>query len=102
MEKNEIVNLVASIGLMVFIGAIALIMVISSKIIDIRELVRKDTKKYLEKHQEWLFEQLYSMAPGKVLKPDEGEPKEASKPAVVYNPSKDPMREFNGTMNDWD
>lgn len=68
---------------------------------EIRAL-RKVLKRDLSQHQEWLFDQLYSMAPGKVLKPDEIEPEEVSKPAVVIHPSRDPMNEFNGKKNDWD
>ena len=51
--------------------------------------------------QEWLFKQLYTMAPGKVLRPDEVEEDSHSEPAKVYNPSKDPMGEFQGKKNDW-
>lgn len=55
----------------------------------------------LEKHQKWLFEQLYSVSPGKVLAPDELEPEEVSAPATVYSPTEDPMSEFNGMRDDF-
>lgn len=57
--------------------------------------------KVFQLHQDWLFNQLYTMAPGKVLKPDEIEEEVENMPAVVINPNKDPMNEFNGKMNDW-
>lgn len=63
--------------------------------------LRKLLKRDLEKHQEWLFNQLYAMAPGKVLMPEEIEPEEKSLPAVVTHPSRDPMNEFNGKKSDW-
>jgi hypothetical protein len=68
---------------------------------EIRAL-RKLMKHDLKKHQEWLFKQLYTMAPGKVLRPDEEAPytKESEK-AVVINPNRDPMSEFNGLRDDF-
>lgn len=57
--------------------------------------------KTLQMHQNWLFNQLYTMAPGKVLRPDEEEDKEESAPAKVIHTSRDPMNEFNGKKSDW-
>ena len=54
-----------------------------------------------EIHQEWLFNQLYTMAPGKILRPDEVEEDSHSESAKVYNPNTDPMSEFRGLKNDW-
>jgi hypothetical protein len=65
------------------------------------EDARDEIKKALVSNQEWLFHQLYALAPGKVMKPDEVAPEEKSKPAMIYNPNKDPMREFTGKMDDW-
>jgi hypothetical protein len=65
------------------------------------EDARDDVKEALARNQEWLFHQLYALAPGKVMKPDEVAPEEKSKPAKIYNPNKDPMREFTGKMDDW-
>lgn len=63
--------------------------------------VKKQTRADLQKHQEWLFEQLYSMSPGKVLKPDEIAEEVENKPAIVINKNRDPMNEFNGSKDDW-
>lgn len=63
--------------------------------------MRKLLKKDMQNHQDWLFNQLYTIAPGKVLRPDEIEPKEESKKAVVINRNRDPMREFDGGLDDW-
>lgn len=52
-------------------------------------------------HQEWLFNQLYNMAPGKVLKPDEIMEETETKPATVFSPTEDPMAEFTGERDDW-
>lgn len=65
---------------------------------------QKARKEYIEnlaKLQDWLFNQLYTIAPGKVLRPDEIEPKEESKKAVVINRNRDPMNEFTGKKDDW-
>jgi hypothetical protein len=102
LEKSEIIYLVAVIGLMQLIGGIALAWYLGDKIFDARIMLIHNQNKRFKKHQEWLFEQLYSIAPGKVLKPDEVEPVDQSKPATVTHPSRDPMNEFNGTMEDWD
>ncbi|MGE3608017.1 MAG: hypothetical protein AB7I27_00415 [Bacteriovoracaceae bacterium] len=63
--------------------------------------LKKWIKKQRYQHENWLFNQLYSMSPGKVLKPDETEEKVTNQPAKVVNPNKDPMNEFNGTKSDW-
>jgi hypothetical protein len=60
-----------------------------------------DVKREIRAHQDWLFEQLYSMAPGKVLKPDEVATEATAKVAYVYSPTKDPMSEFNGMKDDF-
>lgn len=97
MEKTEVINLVVIIGLYVLILGIALAWFIDHKIYMAKHQARMD----LEKHQEWLFDQLYSLAPGKVSKPDELQPTETSRPAVVIHTSRDPMNEFNGKKDDW-
>lgn len=63
--------------------------------------LKKWIKNQRYQHENWLFNQLYSMSPGKVLKPDETEQKVVNQPAKVINPNKDPMNEFNGTKSDW-
>lgn len=55
----------------------------------------------LQRHQEWLFNQLYSLGPGKVLRPDELEEKVVNLPGKVINPNKDPYAEFKGKKDDW-
>ena len=93
MENNwPIVIAVFFVG----ISAIAYLFMMI-QISEAKEQARED----LQKHQEWLFNQLYSLAPGKVVKPEDLAPEEESRPAEVYNPNKDPMREFKGKMNDF-
>lgn len=58
-------------------------------------------KKEMKELQDWLFNQLYSIAPGKVLRPEEKE-SEMPRKAVVIHHSRDPMNEFNGKKDDWD
>lgn len=70
-------------------------------ITELMKQIRNEARKDLQAHQDWLFNQLYTMAPGKVLKPDEVEPEESSEPATVYIPAKDPMLEFKGKKSDW-
>lgn len=97
MGKNEFV-----MYLLVF-TVLQIAIAIWSNIVIVRFILnfRLDMTSKLQAHQDWLFNQLYTMAPGKVLKPDEIEPTEENKPATVYNPSKDPMNEFQGKKNDW-
>lgn len=97
MEKNEIINLVVIMGLMALIGGIGIVWIVSDKVMNARIAIKKD----IRRHQEWLFDQLYSMAPEKVLSPDEEKPEEVSRPAVVVHTSRDPMNEFNGKKDDW-
>lgn len=76
-------------------------------LITIREArqARDEHIKNLRELQAWLFDQLYNMAPGKVLKPNETEGDliifRESKPAVVIHTSRDPMNEFKGKRDDW-
>lgn len=60
-----------------------------------------NVKKALSDHQAWLFDQLYNMAPGKVLKPNETEEESEETPAVVIHTNRDPMNEFKGKKDDW-
>lgn len=91
---------------MIYLGCILLIIAIviflqcHEMIKEIRAL-RKLLKKDMQSHQDWLFHQLYTMAPGKVLRPDEVETKEEGKKAVVINRNRDPMNEFTGKKDDW-
>jgi hypothetical protein len=65
---------------------------------------KRSYREDMREHEMWLFNQLYSMAPGKVLKPDEVDEstdKMKSRAAKVYNPNKDPMNEFNGKKTDY-
>lgn len=59
----------------------------------------KALKSDMQKHQDWLFEQLCRIAPGKVLLPEQEEGEEVG--AVVINPKDNPMNEFNGQKTDW-
>lgn len=64
--------------------------------------LKKHMGQEIDIQNQWLFKQLYAMAPGKVLAPDEVEEKgEVVAKAEVYSPTKDPMSEFNGKKNDW-
>lgn len=63
----------------------------------LRRLLKKD----MQEHQDWLFNQLYNMAPGKVLKPNEAEPESEDVPAVVIHTNRDPYNEFKGKRDDW-
>jgi uncharacterized UBP type Zn finger protein len=63
--------------------------------------LRKLLKRDLETHQNWLFEQLYAIAPGKVLMPEELAPELKSQPAIITSPKIDPMSEFTGDKDDW-
>lgn len=67
---------------------------------EIRTL-RKLGMRDMKAHQDWLFIQLYSMSPGKVLMPNEIEPENTGAPALIINRARDPMNEFNGQKNDW-
>lgn len=60
---------------------------------------RDELQNDLQKHQDWLFEQLCRIAPGKVLLPEQEESAEVG--AVVVNPKDNPMNEFNGKKTDW-
>jgi hypothetical protein len=61
---------------------------------------KKDILQKMEAHQEWLFHSLYSID-SKVKLPEAFEETLENKPAKVYNPTKDPMSEFNGAQDDW-
>lgn len=97
MEKSELIQLLAVIGLFALILGISLAWFIDHKIV----LVKRQARNDLSKHQKWLFDQLYSLAPGKVLEPDEIEEKVLHFPAKIIHPSRDPMNEFNGKKDDW-
>lgn len=93
-----------TIILLVVMAVVAIVV----QIMDYKRSERQ-TKAMLEYHKasrasqdQWLFEQLYSMAPGKVLKPDEPiEESEENVPATVIHTSRDPMNEFKGKKDDW-
>jgi hypothetical protein len=89
------------IGLVLFNILVSLFVVLLAGNIgyDLLAFKKYHTRSLVE-HQQWLFNQLYSMAPGKVLKPDEIE-EVKSQPAKVINPNKDPMNEFNGKKTDY-
>lgn len=95
MEEAVIIGLSGVMAMLVF-----LVFMTYESIKEIRAL-RKLLKRDLQDHQEWLFHQLYSMAPGKVLKPDEKEEKLESRPAKVIHMNRDPMGEFTGKLDDW-
>lgn len=63
--------------------------------------IKADLLSAQKAQNDWLFNQLYSMAPGKVLRPDEVEEKAVSKPAKIIHTSRDPMNEFSGKLDDW-
>jgi hypothetical protein len=97
-ETLAIVGLVISFA--TFIVAAFIFAMCHEAIGEIRAL-RRLLKHDLRMHQDWLFEQLYSMAPGKVLKPDEEPEESADMPAYVYSPTEDAMAEFTGDRDDW-
>jgi hypothetical protein len=99
MSPNEY-RVLLLLAFLILIAVVSLMVVSVEHINELRAL-RKLLKHDLKTHQDWLFHQLYAMAPGKVLKPDELEPEVKPSPAKVYNPNKDPMREFTGKQNDW-
>lgn len=101
MEKTEIIYLVVCMGLFNLITGIALAWFIEHKIMTARKKLVEYHEERFTTHQNWLFNQLYSMAPGKVLLPDEFAPDEEEKPAIVINTNRDPMNEFNGKKDDW-
>lgn len=91
-------------GIIINVALVIFVIVIAFQAHEIiREIrsLRKLLKKDLQHHQDWLFEQLYSMSPGKVLKPDEIAEEVENKPAIVINKNRDPMNEFNGSKDDW-
>lgn len=98
MEKLLIVHNIALALLTILIGVIV---ALSHEMIKEIRTLRKLLKHDIQSQSEWLFNQLYSIAPGKVLRPDEVEEDSASKPAKVINPNKDPMNEFSGKKTDY-
>ena len=99
MQKDNFVLVMIALVFVMFLLALVLLGLYQN-LLELRESYKLTTKN-LQYHQDWLFNQLYSMSPGKVLKPDEIEEKVESMPATVYNPNKDPMSEFTGKKNDW-
>jgi len=97
MEKINYV-IVLLVALIVFVSLVLVGIVETIK--EIRAL-RKLLKCDLDAHQTWLFNQLYSLWPGRILKPDELEPEVKSEKAIVINRARDPMNEFNGQRDDW-
>ena len=95
MEKAIVISLVV-LGLF----NLVLMAMIYDLMVKVNEQSRKLSTSF-KSHEDWLFNQLYTMAPGKVLRPDEVEEMLVKQPAKVYNPSKDPMREFKDGLNDW-
>ncbi len=100
MVENEIlINLYVvaiAIGLL-FAIVLSAIFRLNDMIDELGEAMEKS----IALQSEWLFNQLYSIAPGKVLKPDEIEPESSDVVASVYKPSKDGMSEFTGHKEDW-
>lgn len=88
--------IVCSVILIVVFG-IALFAVLMNEIISLKDFINVQNRK----HQKWLFDQLYAIAPGKVLLPDEKEAEAENKPATVYIPENDPYAEFKGIKDDW-
>lgn len=95
MEELKISIL--GLGCCLLVSVITAFIFVLKEIHDSRNQMRRD----LQNHQYWLFNQLYSMSPGKVLKPDELIEETDSGPAEVIHTSRDPMNEFNGRKNDW-
>lgn len=87
------------LAMMVLIGLLyhAIVCQIDKRVTEMEQRQFND----MEKHQEWLFNQLYAIKPGAVLRPEETEEKIESKPAFVYSPTEDPMSEFTGLKEDW-
>lgn len=98
MERSDMILLFLGIVQLI---ALAVIVLQSHEIIGETRALRRLLRNDLQQHQEWLFNQLYTMAPGKVLKPGEIESTDKSMPAKVINPNKDPYAEFKGKKNDW-
>lgn len=100
MEKSDWINLVV-IHLNIWIATYSIFLGLKSVIEKEARNTRIIARAMQEAHQDWLFNQLYTMAPGKVLKPDEIEPKTVSKKATIINRGQDPYNEFNGRKDDW-
>jgi hypothetical protein len=92
------------IGIVIVLGQIALLwcfVKISKEMLRLHEWNIKILRTEMNVQSNWLFNQLYAMAPGKVLRPDETEEEQAYEPATVYNPNKDPMKLVKGELSDW-
>jgi hypothetical protein len=99
MERLEVIVIACTIATWALIALSTLF--VRSEMLNEMQITRDLAKDLLKSHQDWLFNQLYSMSPGKVLKPDEVEPVSKGKPATVIHTSRDPYNEFNGKMDDW-
>ena len=99
MGKLEIIIIICTISIWVAIALSTLF--IRKEMLDELQFTRDMYRDIFQTHQEWLFNQLYSMAPGKVLMPDEIESVTESKPATIIHTSRDPMNEFTGKLDDW-
>ena len=95
MEKAIVISLVV-LGLF----NLVLMAMIYDLMVKVNSLNNQMTSNF-KNLKEWLFNQLYTMAPGKVLRPDEVEEMPVKQPAKIYNPANDPMREFKDGLNDW-
>lgn len=101
-EFNETAfDLFAAMALLLIIIGMVAVVLIGGIITGAVERIRKGAREDMEAHEAWLFKQLYSMAPGKVLEPDAREEVAQARPATVYSPEKDPMSEFTGGKDDW-
>lgn len=88
-------------AIIIYVGLTGFILDLFKTILGEIRASRKLQREDLQMHQEWLFNQLYALGPGKVLRPDEFEPKAEAAPAKVYSPVEDPMSEFTGLKDDW-
>jgi hypothetical protein len=101
--ENDANNIGAVIVVMGFFVALIVLVAGGALTEHLKEIQEEQEaqRKAMKAHQDWLFNQLYALGPGKVLAPDEVEEVAQQKPAKVYSPTEDPMSEFTGLKDDW-
>lgn len=97
MGKNDL----AIFGFGVTVYMFALRVYLKNLITKEHELTRLHIANLYNMQTEWLFNQLYNIAPGKVLKPDEEVTESKPVHVKVIHKSRDPMREFDGGIDDF-
>lgn len=105
MPSSEISEMLFELCVVVFflhtVAGVVIVSLFEAAINGAVAKIRGEARKDQEAHEKWLFNQLYSMAPGKVLEPEAREEVVEERPATVYSPDADPMSEFTGIRDDW-